>query len=112
VLCPVENHDGGTDLIARTTAALAEWGEGFSIDCSFGAVVLGEDCSTVEKALTIADRRMYEHKRSGRTSAGRQATDVLLRALTEHHPDLADHLDGVTELAVAAALEVRGKFGP
>jgi two-component system, cell cycle response regulator len=103
VLSPVEHHDGGTDLIARTTAALAEWGEGFSIDCSFGAVVLGEDCSSVEVALTLADRRMYEHKRSGRTSAGRQATDVLLRALTEHHPDLADHLDGVTELALAAA---------
>ena len=106
VLSPVEHHDGGTDLIARTTAALAEWGDGFSIDCSFGAVVLGEDCSTVEEALSIADRRMYEHKRSGRTSAGRQATDVLLRALAEHHPDLADHLDGVTELAVAAAREL------
>jgi two-component system, cell cycle response regulator len=103
VLSPIEPHDGGSDLITRTTAALAEWGDGFSIDCSFGAVVLGEDCSTVEQALTVADRRMYEHKRSGRTSAGRQATDVLLRALAEHHPDLADHLDGVTELAVAAA---------
>ena len=103
VLSPIEHHDGGSELIARTTAALAEWGDGFSIDCSFGAVVLGEDCSTVEQALTVADRRMYEHKRSGRTSAGRQATDVLLRALAEHHPDLADHLDGVTEFAVAAA---------
>jgi two-component system cell cycle response regulator len=105
VLSPLELHDGG-DLIARSTAALAEWGDGFSIDCSFGAVVLGEDCSTVEQALTVADRRMYEHKRSGRTSASRQATDVLLRALTEHHPDLAEHLDGVAELAVAAAREL------
>ncbi len=99
----LEHRDGCTDLIARTTAALAEWGEGFSIDCSFGAVVLGEECSTVEEALTVSDRRMYEHKRSGRTSAGRQATDVLLRALAEHHPGLTDHLDGVTELAVAVA---------
>lgn len=106
MLSPVEHHDGCADLIARTTAALAEWGEGFSIDCSFGAVVLGEDCSTVEEALTVADRRMYDHRRSGRTSAGRQATDVLLRALAEHHPDLANHLDGVTELAVEAAQEL------
>ena len=106
VLSPVENHDARTDLIARTTAALAEWGEGFTIDCSFGAVVLREDCSTVEEALTLADRRMYENKRSGRTSAGRQATDVLLRALAEHHPDLKDHLDGVAELAVATAREL------
>jgi two-component system, cell cycle response regulator len=103
VLSPIENHDAGTDLIARTTAALTEWGEGFTIDCSFGAVVLREDCSTVEEALTLADRRMYENKRSGRISAGRQATDVLLRALAEHHPDLEGHLNGVTELAVTAA---------
>ena len=106
VLSPLEHHDDGADLIARTTAALAEWGEGFSIDCSFGVVVLGEDCSTVEQALTVADHRMYEHKRAGRTSAGRQATDVLLRALAEHHPDLKVHLDGVAELAVATAREL------
>jgi two-component system cell cycle response regulator len=106
VLCPVENDDAGTDLIARTTAALAEWGEGFTIDCSFGAVTLREDCATVEAALTVADSRMYENKRSGRISAGRQATDVLLRALAEHHPDLKGHLDGVTELAVTAAREL------
>jgi two-component system, cell cycle response regulator len=49
---------------------------------------------------------MYENKRNGRTSAGRQATDVLLRALAEHHPDLKDHLDGVAELAVATAREL------
>jgi two-component system cell cycle response regulator len=106
VLSPIENHDAGAELVARTTAALAEWGEGFTIDCSFGAVVLREDCSTVEEALTLADRRMYENKRSGRISAGRQATDVLLRALAEHHPDLEGHLDGVTELAVTAAREL------
>ena len=103
VLSPVENRDAGADLIARTTAALAEWGEGFTIDCSFGAVVLREDCSTVEEALTVADRRMYDNKRSGRVSAGRQAADVLCQALAEHHPDLEGHLDGVTELAVMAA---------
>ena len=103
VLAPAENHDGGAELIARTTAALTEWGDGFTIDCSFGAVVLGEECSTVEEALSVADRRMYQNKRSGRISAGRQAADVLRRALAEHHPDLEGHLDGVTELAVTAA---------
>ena len=103
VLSPVANRDAGAELVARTTAALAEWGDGFTIGCSFGAVMLGEDCSTVEEALTVADRRMYQNKRSGRISAGRQAADVLSRALAEHHPDLEDHLDGVATLAVMAA---------
>jgi two-component system, cell cycle response regulator len=46
---------------------------------------------------------MYAQKHSGRATAGRQSTDVLLRALSERHPDLGDHLDGVTELAQAVA---------
>jgi HD-GYP domain-containing protein (c-di-GMP phosphodiesterase class II) len=41
---------------------------------------------------------MYAQKHSGRATAGRQSSDVLLRALAERHPDLGDHLDGVTEL--------------
>jgi len=64
------------------------------------------EASTVEEALHIADKRMYLNKRSGRVSAGRQVTDALLRALAEHHPDLEDHLAGVTELALAVAQEL------
>ena len=44
---------------------------------------------------------MYAQKHSGRATAGRQSSDVLLRALAERHPDLGDHLDGVAELAEA-----------
>jgi HD-GYP domain-containing protein (c-di-GMP phosphodiesterase class II) len=43
---------------------------------------------------------MYAQKHSGRANAGRQSSDVLLRALAERHPDLGDHLDGVAEHAV------------
>jgi HD-GYP domain-containing protein (c-di-GMP phosphodiesterase class II) len=46
---------------------------------------------------------MYAQKHSGRAGADRQSSDVLLRALTERHPDLGDHLDGVTELAATVA---------
>jgi len=50
-----------------------------------------------------ADEAMYAQKHSGRANAGRQSSDVLLRALAERHPDLGDHLDGVTELATDVA---------
>ena len=46
-------------------------------------------------------RRAQKH--SDRATPGRQSTDVLLRALAERHPDLGDHLNGVTELAAALA---------
>jgi HD-GYP domain-containing protein (c-di-GMP phosphodiesterase class II) len=46
---------------------------------------------------------MYIHKRSGRVSAGRQSSDVLLRALAERDSELGVHLDGVAELACATA---------
>ena len=46
---------------------------------------------------------MYAQKHSGRATAGRQSSDVLLRALAERHPDLGDHLDGVAELAADVA---------
>jgi HD-GYP domain-containing protein (c-di-GMP phosphodiesterase class II) len=44
---------------------------------------------------------MYAHKNSGRATARRQSTDVLLRALSERHPSLEGHLGGVAQLAEA-----------
>jgi HD-GYP domain-containing protein (c-di-GMP phosphodiesterase class II) len=46
---------------------------------------------------------MYAQKHSGRATADRQSSDVLLRALAERHPDLGDHQDGVAELAAEVA---------
>jgi two-component system cell cycle response regulator len=106
VISPLDRPGAGADLISRTTAALAERGEGFTIDCSYGAVVLPEEGATIEEALGVADRRMYLDKRSGRVSAGRQATDALVQALAERHPELEGHLEGVTQLAVAVGREL------
>ena len=44
---------------------------------------------------------MYLQKNGGRASAGRQSSDVLLRALAERHPSLGEHVHGVAELALA-----------
>jgi two-component system cell cycle response regulator len=88
---------------ARSTHALSEEGDGFSIACSYGAVRLPEEASDAGAALRIADQRMYARKHSRRVSAQRQSRDVLLRALAERKPDLGDHLSGVASMAEAVA---------
>jgi diguanylate cyclase (GGDEF)-like protein len=93
--------DAGAKLEIAATEALTEHGDGFSVTASYGAVAIPDEAAVAGDALRIADQRMYAQKHSGRASAGRQSTDVLLRALAERHPDLENHLDGVAELAVA-----------
>jgi len=99
----------GRDSIAPlAAAALAEYGEGFTVTASYGAVLLPREAATATDALRTADRRMYARKSAdSRSSAGRQSADVLLRILSERSPALGVHLDEVTGLcdAVAARME-------
>jgi len=89
--------------VEASAAALSEHGEGFTIGCSYGAIRLPCEAQDSENALRIADQRMYAQKRSGRASASRQSTAVLLRALAERNPDLGTHLRDVAALASATA---------
>jgi diguanylate cyclase (GGDEF)-like protein len=90
-------------VIVGAGAALSEHGKGFSVTCSFGAIVLPREAQTAAEAVRIADQRMYAQKNSGRISATRQSKDVLLRALAERDPDLSDHLRSVATTAEATA---------
>jgi diguanylate cyclase (GGDEF)-like protein len=91
--------------------ALSDQGEGFAISTAFGSVVVPDEAGDVTEALRKADEAMYAQKQSGRTTAGRQSSDVLLRALAERHPDLGEHVDGVADLveAVGVQLGVEGE---
>jgi two-component system cell cycle response regulator len=93
-------------LLAQSSSALSNRGEGWSIDCSYGAVWGPSEAATPSEALLIADRRMYANKIS-RSSASRQITDVLLQVLSEQDKRLDDHVSHVSELSgiVAHALE-------
>jgi diguanylate cyclase (GGDEF)-like protein/putative nucleotidyltransferase with HDIG domain len=90
-------------LVDGAALALSEHGEGFSVTSSWGSVLLGEEARDSSDALRLADQRMYARKRGGRTSVGRQTTDVLLRALAERHPDLDGHSCDVALLAETTA---------
>ena len=95
--------DDPAQLVESAAAALSEHGEGFSIGCSYGSILLPEEAHEPAEALRVADHRMYAQKHAGRMSAGRQSKDVLLRALTERSPVLGGHLSGVAALAARTA---------
>jgi diguanylate cyclase (GGDEF)-like protein len=93
-------------LEQAATRALSEHGEGFSISAAYGSVVIPQDTGDVTEALRKADESMYAQKHSGRATAGRQSSDVLMRALAERHPDLGEHHDGVAELVHAVSIRL------
>jgi diguanylate cyclase (GGDEF)-like protein len=93
-------------IIAGASAALSEKGEGFVITASQGSVLLPSEADSVKAAMQLVDRRMYANKASERTSAGSQSRDVLLAALRERQPELAEQAVDVAELALAVAEEL------
>jgi diguanylate cyclase (GGDEF)-like protein len=93
-------------IVAGATAALSERGEGFAVGASQGNVLLPSEASSLKEAMQLADRRMYANKVSERTSAGSQSRDVLLTALRERQPQLAEQAVDVAELALAVAEEL------
>jgi two-component system cell cycle response regulator len=90
-------------ILDTAVSALSDYGKGFSIGCSSGSVTLPHEAQDCGAALGLADRRMYSAKQRGRTSAGRQSADVLVRALAERVPDIEDHMNDVASLAAATA---------
>jgi diguanylate cyclase (GGDEF)-like protein len=102
-----EADPAASDAIARLAAsALSESGEGFSIGCSCGIALLPADTKSPDRALLLADQRMYERKRSGRSSATRQSADVLLKLIDERSSELGQHTGGVSTLADQTAAQL------
>ena len=93
-------------LVAGAAQALSEHGEGFSIGCSYGSILLPLEAEDASEALRIADQRMYAQKNTGRASASRQSRDVLVRALAERNPELSSHQQDVAGLAERVALRL------
>ena len=99
--CVLADADARDRVELLAPAALVEHGDGFAVAASYGAVAIPQEATIASEALLIADQRMYADKNSGRATARRQSTDVLLRALAERHPSLEGHLGGVAHLAEA-----------
>ena len=87
-------------------AALSEQGEGFDVTAARGEAVIPDEADTLEAALSLADGRLYDRKRSGRTSTSRQVADVLAGTLSERDPQLGTHLQDVAQLASLVGVQV------
>jgi HD-GYP domain-containing protein (c-di-GMP phosphodiesterase class II) len=87
------------DLAAK---ALSEASDGVVIECSYGTASIPAEAQSMEQALRLVDHRLYDRK-TGRSSAGRQSTDVLVQVLRERGADLHGHLTEVAQLAALTA---------
>ncbi len=87
------------DLAAK---ALSEASDGVVIECSYGTASIPAEAQTMEQVLRLVDHRLYDRK-TGRSSASRQSTDVLVQVLRERGADLHGHLTEVARLAAATA---------
>jgi two-component system cell cycle response regulator len=93
--------DNTTPIVAAASQALSEHGGGFSITASYGSILLPQESQDVTEAMRLVDQRMYAQKTSARRSPDRQSRDVLLRALQERNPELAERHAAVARLAEA-----------
>jgi diguanylate cyclase (GGDEF)-like protein len=89
------------EAIGHALAALTEEHEEIRSSCGF--VLLPREARDASTALRIVDQRMYAQKDDHRTSAKRQARDLLLAVLDQHAPELRPHCDWVGELAQSVA---------
>lgn len=87
------------DLAAK---ALSEASDGVVVECSYGTASIPAEAATMEQALRLVDHRLYDRK-TGRSSASRQSTDVLVQVLRERGADLHGHLLEVAQLAATTA---------
>jgi diguanylate cyclase (GGDEF)-like protein len=100
VLAPAEESEL---VVWASFNALSERGEGFEVGASYGMAEIPAEASSVALALHLADVRMYDDKATGRPSADRQSTDVLMALISERGPDLREHVERVAALTELTA---------
>jgi PAS domain S-box-containing protein/diguanylate cyclase (GGDEF)-like protein len=83
--------------------ALCDQGDGFAIRCSRGAALLPSEATTLERALQLADERLYADKRTTRVSESRQVRDALVQLIAEQRHELEPNTVNVADLAAATA---------
>ena len=74
----------------RRRGAASSSGEGFAIAASYGVVALPDEAADADRALQLADQRMYAHKGGARTSPRRaERATCCCRCSSEREPDAA-----------------------
>jgi diguanylate cyclase (GGDEF)-like protein len=87
--------------VAAAARALTDKGDRFDIAASFGIVHLPSEADNPTLAMNLVDERMYADKGDRRTTARKQARDLLLQLLHEREPELEHHVGAVAILTIA-----------
>jgi diguanylate cyclase (GGDEF)-like protein len=94
--------DGDVDRVVSTGGdALREVGTGFVVTAAGGGVALPAEATNASDALRLADERMYAQKYERRAISPAHGTQMLLALVQERYPELSEHGQAVTELALA-----------
>ena len=101
--CVVGEVEHADATIEDARAALCEQGEAFTIGCSRGAARVPDEATTLERALQLADERLYIDKRTTKIAESLQVRDALLQLVAEQNVELATHATSVADLAAATA---------
>ena len=64
IVASLQRVEDSLDIAARAADALCEYGEGFTVNSSYGAVLMPTETSDPVDALRLADQRMYARKNS------------------------------------------------
>jgi diguanylate cyclase (GGDEF)-like protein len=106
IVARLDSAEQALGLVANSTRALNESGEGFTVSASHGAVLIPLETANLTEALRLADQQLYANKSSSRFSVCRQMTDVLVQMSIERSLDLGEHMSAVADLAETVSLRL------
>jgi HD-GYP domain-containing protein (c-di-GMP phosphodiesterase class II) len=98
VVVPLDG-EGPDRLLSVAAAALHAKGDGFSIGCSYGAVLLPLEAEDGREALRLAGHRLRDHRERRRAERERRGGDTLAVALRERDEDEIELRREIAELA-------------
>jgi PAS domain S-box-containing protein/diguanylate cyclase (GGDEF)-like protein len=90
-------------LIEAARVALCDQGDGFAIRCSCGFAVLPSEATTLDRAIQLADERLYRDKRANKVTDSLQVRDALVQLIAEQRKELGASSINVADLAAATA---------
>jgi PAS domain S-box-containing protein/diguanylate cyclase (GGDEF)-like protein len=91
------------DLIEAARLALCDQGDGFVIRCSCGSALLPSEATTLDRAIQLADERLYRDKRANKVSDSLLVRDALVQLISEQRKELGASSINVPDLAAATA---------
>jgi two-component system, cell cycle response regulator len=95
--------DDAAAVIEIARLALCDQGDGFAIRCSCGSAVLPAEARTMDRAMQLADERLYRDKRANKVADSVQVRDALVQLIAEQSEQLEATCFNVAELAAATA---------